>query len=37
MPEQMTQIVWSHDFESAVKQAEQQRKPILLDFSAAPM
>ena len=37
MPEQMTQITWSHDFESALREAERQRKPILLDFSAAPM
>jgi hypothetical protein len=30
-------INWSHDFDSAVKTAQTQGKPILLDFSAAPM
>lgn len=30
-------INWSHDFETAVATARQQKKPILLDFSAAPM
>ena len=34
MPEQ---INWSHDFESAVKKAQHAGKPLLLDFSAAPM
>ena len=31
------QIKWSHDFDSALKTAEQAGKPILPDFSAAPM
>jgi hypothetical protein len=30
-------IQWSHDFDTAVKTAQQADKPILLDFSAAPM
>jgi hypothetical protein len=30
-------IKWSHDFDSAAKAAQQAGKPILLDFSAAPM
>jgi hypothetical protein len=30
-------IHWSHDFDSAVKRADAEGKPILLDFSAAPM
>jgi hypothetical protein len=30
-------INWSHDFDDAAKRAEAERKPILLDFSAAPM
>ena len=31
------QINWSSDFNSALRTAEQTGKPILLDFSAAPM
>lgn len=30
-------INWSHDFDAAVETAQQAGKPILLDFSAAPM
>ena len=30
-------INWSHDFDASLRQAQQQGKPILLDFSAAPM
>jgi len=30
-------IVWSRKFENAVKEAQQSGRPILLDFSAAPM
>jgi hypothetical protein len=30
-------INWSHDFDSALATAKQAGKPILLDFSAAPM
>ena len=30
-------ITWSDDFDAAVKTAQQSGKPILLDFSAAPM
>ena len=31
------QINWNHDFDSALQQAQKDGKPILLDFSAAPM
>jgi len=30
-------INWSHDFNRAVETAKSEGKPILLDFSAAPM
>ena len=30
-------INWSHNFDSALTTARQTGKPILLDFSAAPM
>jgi hypothetical protein len=30
-------IAWRHDYDSAFKDAKEQGKPILLDFSAAPM
>ena len=30
-------INWSHDFDAALKTAKAAGKPILLDFSAAPM
>jgi uncharacterized protein YyaL (SSP411 family) len=30
-------IDWNHDFEAALEQAKAENKPILLDFSAAPM
>ena len=30
-------ITWRHDYDNALKDAKQQGKPILLDFSAAPM
>jgi hypothetical protein len=30
-------IIWSSNFEEAVKNAQQSGKPVLLDFSAAPM
>lgn len=30
-------IQWSHDFEGALESARRQGRPILLDFSAAPM
>jgi hypothetical protein len=31
------EIVWSRNFDDALKNAQQSGKPILLDFSAAPM
>jgi hypothetical protein len=31
------EINWSHDFDASVNAAQAQGKPILLDFSAAPM
>jgi len=30
-------ITWRHDYDNALKDAQRQGKPILLDFSAAPM
>lgn len=30
-------IDWNQDFEAALEQAKTAHKPILLDFSAAPM
>ena len=37
MAVQHREITWSHDFESALKDAQTKREPVLLDFSAAPM
>jgi len=31
------QINWRHDVDQAMKDAKTQKKPVLLDFSAAPM
>ena len=33
----MGQISWSHDVDQVVQNAKSQRKPILIDFSAAPL
>jgi hypothetical protein len=33
----MTAIRWRHDVEQALEDARTQHKPVLLDFSAAPM
>lgn len=33
---QMT-IAWTSDFDKALDQAREKRRPVLLDFSAAPM
>jgi hypothetical protein len=30
-------IAWRHDYDNALKDAQRQGTPILLDFSAAPM
>jgi hypothetical protein len=30
-------IQWRHDVDQVLKDARTQRKPVLLDFSAAPM
>lgn len=30
-------INWNKDFDSALKQASERGKPVLMDFSAAPM
>jgi hypothetical protein len=30
-------INWNHDFDAALQQAKTTGKPILLDFSAAPL
>ena len=31
------QIDWRHDIDQVLKEAKSQRKPVLLDFTAAPM
>jgi hypothetical protein len=31
------EIKFRHDVDAALPEARQQRKPVLLDFSAAPM
>jgi hypothetical protein len=31
------QISWRHDFDAALGDAKALHKPVLLDFSAAPM
>ena len=31
------EIAWQHDFDSALKQAAQTARRVLVDFSAAPM
>ena len=31
------EIVFNHDVDRVLKDAEKQKKPVLLDFSAAPM
>jgi hypothetical protein len=36
MPTTSREISWRHDFEAALRDAAPQR-PVLLDFSAAPM
>ncbi len=33
----MPEIVWQKDVDAVLKQAKAARKPVLLDFSAAPM
>jgi hypothetical protein len=33
----MTTIEWLHDVDEALRTAKGQRRPVLLDFSAAPM
>ena len=30
-------IHWRHDFDAALADARAQKRPLLLDFSAAPM
>lgn len=30
-------ISWNHDFDAQLREAGESSKPILLDFSAAPM
>jgi hypothetical protein len=37
MAVQHREITWSHDFDSALKDAQGKNAPVLLDFSAAPM
>ena len=31
------EINWRHDIDQVLKDAKTERKPVLLDFSAAPM
>jgi|RhiMetdeSRZDD1v2_1073273.scaffolds.fasta_scaffold176063_4 hypothetical protein len=31
------EIAWSHDFDRELERARELHKPILLDFTAAPM
>jgi hypothetical protein len=33
----MTAIKWRHDVDQALGEAKSQRKPVLVDFTAAPM
>lgn len=33
----MAQIQWKKDVDAALSEAKTARKPVLLDFSAAPM
>jgi len=37
MPTTTHQIAWRHDFERSLADAKAQPKPVLLDFTAAPM
>jgi hypothetical protein len=37
MPATTPQIAWKHDFDRALADARDQRKLVLLDFTAAPM
>jgi Thioredoxin-like len=30
-------IEWLHDYDAAVAQAQRTNKPVLIDFTAAPM
>jgi hypothetical protein len=30
-------VTWGHDVDAALSEARKQRKPVLLDFTAAPM
>ena len=31
------EITWRHDVDAALEEAKRTNKPVLLDFSAAPM
>jgi len=33
----MPEIRWQKDVDAALKESKTERKPVLLDFSAAPM
>ena len=37
MPTAQAAIHWTTDFERGLQEAKNQRRPLLLDFSAAPM
>ena len=32
-----TEIAWQHQLDGALEEARTRQKPVLLDFSAAPM
>lgn len=34
---QTPSIQWSHDFDGALARARREGRPVLLDFSAAPL
>jgi hypothetical protein len=37
MPTTSPSISWTHDLDSALTRARARQRPILLDFTAAPM
>ena len=37
MPTASSSIQWAHDFDPALQHARANHRPILIDFTAAPM
>jgi hypothetical protein len=37
IPEETMEISWRHDIDTTLEDAKAQHRPVLLDFSAAPM